>query len=253
MSRSIKPERITHHISSNKRTAGTNSDFTITLDEKLSRVRKVEVKTTEIPFSFYVIINGQNNVLEYTVNGSTFTITVPEGNYSGTTYSAQLQVLLDANHGGGWAVEYNTSIYKLQFTYSGGTQWELLASANTTMKDLLGLTADSGLINSGSTFTCQGISNLSGPNFILVRSNALTRPLRRRPLYNTGYSDVLYKAQVRSGPGSTLTDNISVQDPFEYPVRITLSTIDFRIEDEEENLLDLNDLPWSITLIYEIE
>jgi hypothetical protein len=252
MSRTIKNERITHHISSNKRTAGTNSDFTITLDEKLSRIRKVEVKTTEIPFSFYVVIAAQNNVLEYKVNGVAYNITVPEGNYSGTTFASQIQLLLDAQQGSGWLVNYNTSIYKIEFTYTGGT-YELLSSVGSTMSDLIGLSADSGVISSGVKFTCQGISNLSGPNFILIRSNALTRPLRRRPLYNNQHSDVLYKAQVRSGPGTTLTDNISVQDPFEYPVRISLSTIDLRIEDEEENPIDLNNLPWSITLIYEIE
>jgi hypothetical protein len=238
-------ERIMIFIDSKYRTTGTNENFSIDLTEPITRVKQAEIVTVEVPFSFYVI-NSTNNVLNFEDGGGTpYSIVVPEGNYSGTTFATELKTLLEAQITG-WTVAYDSSIYKLRFQRTSNFKMILLGS---TIATLIGLLSDS---TATMDFTMQGIANLSGPNFILVRSDALTRPKRIRPIYNTGSSDILYKLAIQTGPGTTLTEKNLFTTKLKYPIRQTMRSLDFRLEDGDENPIDLNGLAWSITIVLDV-
>lgn len=240
-------ERIPHFVDSSHRdlTSTSNEDMTITLDESLSRVKKVNVQSIEIPYSYYVL-NVNNNVIDFNDNAAAFQqVTIDPGNYTGTQFANEVQTQLNAVYAG-FTVSYNLSTYKLDF--SNATNFELLVSG--TASEILGLTADSGVVTS---FTCQGICDLSGPNFLIIRSDTLTRPMRRKPLENKAQSNVFAKVPVVTGPGSVINVRTIVPVAYDFAVRQTISTIDFKLEDPNGNVLDLNGLRWSISLVYDIQ
>lgn len=240
-------ERIPHFFDSSTRdlTSNSNEDLTVTLDEKLSRVKKVVVQSIEIPYSYYVV-NTNNNTLQFNDNAvTTQTVTIPIGNYTGTQFASELQTQMDTKYAG-FTVTYSLTTYKLTFSHAGN--FELLFAS--TISELIGLQADSGVT---TNFTCPGISDLSGPNYLLIRSDTLTRPMRRKPLENKAASNVFAKVPVISGPGSVINVRTIVPVSYDFAVRQTLSTIDFKLVDPSGNVVDLNGLRWSISLIYDIQ
>ena len=239
-----RTEQVFHFIDSIQRSSGTNENFIITLNETLKRVKKVEITHIEIPYSYYVI-TSTNNVIDFKDNTSTSQqATIAEGNYSGTSFAGEIQNKLNAIYPG-WSVTYSSVTYKLNFQHS--TNFEL--NTTGTASELIGLLADSGVT---TNFTSQGISNLSGPNYIYLKSDTLTRPMRRKPVVGSATSDVLYKIQVVTGPGTTIVNQTIKNNPYVFPIRQSISTIDFRLEDPDGNVLDLNGLRWSISLVYDI-
>jgi len=244
MSSFDRTERVTHIIDSTNRSSGTNENFTITLTEPLIRVKKVEVVTVEIPYTFYVV-NTNNNIVDFeNAGGTPLQATLDQGNYSGTSFAAHLVAKLDALYAG-WTILYSSNTYKIRFQHTGN--FELKSSG--TASALLGLVGDSGVT---TDFTAPGISNLSGPNYVLIRSDTLTRPMKNRPLLGVADSDVLYKMTIQTGPGTTLIEKNVFPNPYVYPVRQTLTTIDFQLQDPDGNLLDLNGQRWSLTLVFDI-
>lgn len=239
-----RTEQVVHFIDSIDRSSGTNENFVLTLSETLGRVKKVEITHIEVPYSFYVI-TAANNTIDYKDSGSTaLQASITPGNYSGTSFATEIQNQLNVGYPG-WTVVYSSSTYKLSFSHSSNFELNVTSTASS----IIGLLVDSGVT---TNFTCQGISDLSGPNYILVKSNRLTRPMRRKPILGSSESDVLHKIQVNSGPGIIITDQSTKNNPYIFPVRQSLSTIDFRLEDPDGNVLDLNGLRWSIRMVYDI-
>jgi len=380
-----KTERVVHHINSFYRTTGVSENFTLTLDKPIFRVSKVDVVSIEIPYSFYVV-NVNNNVFDFEDGiGTPYQITIPVGNYDGTTFATQLTTSMDAVYAG-WTINYNNSVYKLEFEHTGDfkllsieesststaspligvlfngvkeiTKITTVAQANiiddeyidigadgdnilyriwfnqsgiatgpaaggrilvevdissditdddvaislytvfltlpeffstyinniVTVTDIIGSTItnathtviDGGFdvstprqgsgaphpVVSGSTFQADGMCNLSGPGSIFIRSNTLTRPMRHRPVMNNGLepasaeskdtNNILTKMPLMTGPGTQLIGQNVENDKKVFAIRQTFKTLDFQLTDVHANQLDLNGLPWSITLAYEI-
>lgn len=242
-----KFERVTLYFDSKFKTAGDDENYSITLAKPLNRIKQVEVVSVEIPYSFYVF-TANNNVLKFNDENSTLqTATITPGNYSGTTISVELETQLNAASSGGWTVTYNSSTYKLSMSRTSNFQ---LFTTDSTIASTIGLLADSPVTTSHG-FT--GIANLSGPNYIYIRSVALTRPKKILPIENSNAtSDILYKLALQTGPGTTITERNLFPTKLTYAVRQRMQTLDFRLEDLDGNQLDLNGLNWSITIILDI-
>jgi hypothetical protein len=235
-------EQVTLYIDSSKRTTGTNENFTITLSPYISRIRKVDIISLEIPFSFY-IINSNNNILNFNDGTTNYILTIPEGNYDGTTLPKTLETLFN-NVSSGFNITYLDNTYKLRFQRSSGN-FKLIYNGSTS-SFIIGLSSDSALTND---FTCQDISNLSGPNYLLISSNALTRPKVTRSYNSNSQSNILYKVPINVSPGSAIVEkNI-------YPVQIvfalaqTVKEIDLQLLFPNGNTVNLNGQPWSMTIV----
>lgn len=101
----------------------TQSNYTVTLPKVYESVYSVTLRSAEIPHSWYAFSSAAGNTsMVVTVSGTPATITIPDGNYTGTTLASALQTALVAAYGGGsFAVSYSTATNKLTITKSSGT------------------------------------------------------------------------------------------------------------------------------------
>lgn len=242
-----KVERVAVHIDSADRTSGSNENFEIKLSNEVTRVKSVEVVSVEIPFTFYTL-NSSNNVFKFTDNTpTTYTVTLSPGNYDGATFASALQTAMNLLMAG-FTVTYGYTTFKL--TWANASQFNILISGST-MASTIGVTSASGLTTS---FTSQGTINLSGPNYILIKSDKLVKPKRTPPYLHSAQANVLYKVVVSTGPGSTLIEKNSYSNPnpIMYGTRQRIQVIDLQLIDPNGNVLDLNGQRWSMTILLDI-
>lgn len=239
-----KNEQVLLHLDSSQLSTGTNEDFTIILNPSIKRVRSVELISAEIPFSFY-IITSSNNSLQFNDGSTTYTINVPVGNYDGTTFAATLKTLMNAVSSS-FDVVYSLSTYKIQFTRSAGNFQIFYATSTIAM--VIGLTANSTVTNN---FICQKISNLSGPNYLLINSLALTRPKVTRSYNGTSQSNILYKCPIDVNPGSIIIQKNTKSEILKFALPQTISDIDLSLKFPDNSIVNLNGQTWSISLLLE--
>lgn len=235
-------EQIQLYLDSSKRTSGTNELYEIKLNPPISRIKKIDIISLEIPFSFY-IINSNNNILKFNDGTTTYTVTIPIGNYDGITLPNVLEVLFN-NVSSGFNISYLTNTYKLRFQRTSGN-FQLIYTGSTSAY-IVGLSSDSILTND---FTCQDISNLSGPNYLFINSLALTRPKVTRSYNGDIQSNILYKIPINVSPGSAIVEKNIYPVQIEFANSQTIKDIDLQLLFPNGNTVDLNGQPWSITIV----
>src|ERR1700722_15707103 len=97
----IESQRI-FYVDSHQRLSGTLSDFTFQFDLQGQNYDYAVVLQATIPKSYYLVQNGQNTFQLQELT-STVTITMPIGNYSRSSFRAQLQTSLNASSPNSWA------------------------------------------------------------------------------------------------------------------------------------------------------
>jgi hypothetical protein len=239
-----REDRIWLYVDSNQRTTGTNTDFSITLNEPITRVRRVRVTDVQIPFTFYTI-NANNNQLDFNDAGATLqSAIITQGNYTAEELAVELTIEMNALYAG-FTVTYDEKT--LKFTWTNAGNFELLTSG--TLDPFIGILADSGVTTS---FVAQGAVDIGGPNYLFIKSNALVKFKIYKPLDNILRDNILYKVPLATGPGTVISDkNIENQFALKYGANQTLKDIDFQLEDPDGNIVDLNSVNWSMTIILE--
>jgi hypothetical protein len=223
-----------------------------------------------------LIGNNTLEVIENTVPPTvalTYTITFPDGNYSQTTFANQLVTLLNAGSASfGYGQTYNTSynagtglmtvfmvglppgfVFSFSFNGVNGTIPEMLGFPNHLYTDF----------TTGSTNSLTGPNavNFAYPQGIFLRTNKMkvdsnydsssgdpnpgregTRGatgdiLKLLPVYNNGFSSIIYNS-TQGIPDQRL--DIS---------NLINSTLEFRLTDQFNNLIDLNNYDWMMTLV----
>lgn len=138
-------------IDSSQRDEGSfPSYFSIILRKPITKTKqssyfRVRIPSLVIPFSFSQV-NSKNNVLNYTFNSVSFSITVPSGNYSITDLLTQIQTLIQSNNN-----------CKLLFTYNPSTSITTLG------------------FDTGNLITSQIVMNYSSNNIILMKMMGFTQ------------------------------------------------------------------------------
>jgi hypothetical protein len=205
------------------------------------------VKNAVIPNSFYNV-NNTNNRLDFILENDTLSITIPNGNYNINTFRTQLyDLLFNLNYGQGnnnhnhWTINYIPKLNKFTFTHqfhnftflNSSTCFEMLG-----FKD--GVSYSSVNLSLTSTIGCNmfTIKNIyvSSDNFILnnIDSN------------NHGRSNIICSIPVQGLSGSYLfyEDN---QKHLIYNVN-NLTNLRLKLSDEDGELIDFNDIHYSMTL-----
>lgn len=238
-------EKLSIYIDSKDRATGTNENFEIKLASRVSRVQSIEIVSVEIPFTFY-IINATNNNIRFNNGTTTYNAAIPAGNYDAVTFAGTIQTAMNAAMAG-FTVTYSVPTYKL--TFANATPFQVTLTG-TTCAAIIGVTADSTL---STAFTGQSSINLSGPNYVFIRSTKLMRGKTNRSLFAGNPSDILYKMVVSTGPGTTLIDkNLYPNNPVTYGTRQVIDDFDLTLIDPDGNVLDLNGQRWSITLVADL-
>lgn len=242
----INTERVVLYIDSKMRTTGSRAeDFSITLGSRIEKVIEVEIISAEIPYTFYTV-NATNNQICWTDAGTVaYTATVTPGNYSIMKFIDALQIAMNAQMAG-FTLTYIRETYKITFANATAFNLDLVNTGGTcTMAESIGLTAATA---SSTLVSPQGIANISGPKYLLIKSTRLTRPKITRPFLNTTQDDVLYKVDVAGGPGDILIEKNQYTNLLKYGVRQILTSIDFQLVDDRNQLIDLNGQQWSISV-----
>lgn len=250
MSTFSRTNRIVLYLDSGHRTSGTTSNYTIRLDSPIDRVTSIEIISAEIPYTFYTVSNV-NNTLLLSDGTHMYTYNMPQGNYSVQNFTDTLSAGLDnafAANGipAGFSATFSQMSY--EFTITHKTQQFQLFYNGSTLASVIGLMADSTL---GTSFTMQRVANLSGPNYLLIWSNALARPKRDRPFLNQSYANILYKVPVSVNPGDIIIEKNLYSNPLKYGNEQTIQTIDLQLTDPSGNQVDLNGLEWSVSVLLE--
>lgn len=116
-------------VDSRDRVSGATTDFVIQLPETLSLVsgRRGRVDNLRIPLVIPTIQGGTNDTIQLLLGSTTYTITIPQGNYDGTGLASAIQGRLTATAPGGWSVVYDNTNVAMSisgtnpFTITGGT------------------------------------------------------------------------------------------------------------------------------------
>ena len=227
-----------HHIFIDSTSHVNPSNITYSLST-IRNIKKIIIRAYEIPNSYY-IINSSNNILRFTDGVTTYTITVPVGNYDAYDLTVKINALVGAALLNTTAT-YNENNYKISFSNST-TQINVLSSSS--IAGIIGLTSDSGFIND---FTCQNIVNLQS-NYIYLKTNLFNDGLKK------SYINEVFKNYIRIQNDANMGNYIVMHTNeelinFDYSDRQNFSEITFQLLDSNEQELDLNGLGFSLELV----
>lgn len=229
----------------------TTSDFTFSFNRNNSRITEIILESIQIPFSFYVI-NSSNNVI--TFNSGAIVATIAPGNYNSSSLSLELKNKINTAFGDtNTTVTYSSSTFKLTITRTTSFVIDSFVTIPaSTLSKTIGFRISS---VSGTTAIGDTAINISGPNYLLIYSKFLARPIFRKTLYvNDNYQDVLIAVPVNTSQGNIITMNPNIPIRLSYKFNISSSDIiDIQIRDENENIINLNGLDIALQLVFVTE
>jgi hypothetical protein len=235
-----------------------NSDVTFNFNNILSEdetfIRAyVSVMNAQIPSSFY-IINETNNVFNYAyINMSTIlSITLKKGNYNATNLITEMQSKLTLA-GTPMTITIDKITGNLTFT-ALSTNFAIYSNA---LSSLLGLFAEIDKFTTTNITAFLGVItasyplNLLGVKQLLIKSSALC--ISSFDSRTLGLNDAITSIPCNSAPfGLILYESKSDLDKH-LLVSGSIEQIDIRISDEHDNLINFNNVNWSISICLSVE
>lgn len=224
-------------INSADRSPNSNSttDFIVNYPnvQVLAKIVSVVIKHVSFPNVFYNITT-KNNVLKYeVVSGVVQTITVPVGNY-------EIQNLLDALTPSLGAITQDPLTLLLTFTASGASPLKINSKAEgSTLSPFIGI-LESTILNT-SPFTALFVPKLQGVQHVHIASKFLSKGnnfidanlKQELPIVGMIPNMVPFGAIVHY---ETTHEELDV---INYESEVSLQSIDIKLYDGENNLLDL--------------
>jgi hypothetical protein len=198
----------------------------------------ISVVNAIIPYSFYNI-NLSNNILIYIVGGVSYTLNIPIGNYN----SIQLASYLSSNMAG-FTCTYN--VIPNTFTFTHLSMEFTLTSISTILKTIGFYNTD--MLSSSYKLSSTFCANLQNVQCIHIKSNFMTGNINSSDIY---VQDTICTIPVNTPPNS----NIVYQNTNKFSSNLysnILNDIVIKIVNQDNALLDLNGLDWSITLQLDI-
>ena len=226
-------------ISSTDRSSDSVSKYNITYhgnDPDMQLIHKVVLKSAIIPNSQYNI-NLNNNTLIFPNTLSASPYTIPAGQYTITELITAIEGLIT-----GLTITQDAITQKLTFAMAGGT-FDIIVDGNL-MAPILGFDT---LATSTALYTSDNLPDLSGLNNIYVASQKLSSE-RSMLTVDKGKINVFcdIAMDVPFGATKTLAEDETSLDFTEFDRRKNISTLDIKLLDEKNNVIDLNGLEWEL-------
>lgn len=204
----------------------------------------ITLLNAQIPCSFYVINNLNNKLIISGPTITTKTIIISNGNYNANTLIIELISKIGAS-GLNMEITINKSNGILTFTSSGFVNYYF----DGTILDIIG--TDSSKVSSSNIYTCSYPLNLLGVKKLLIKSEKLSIHAVSSIDYSS--SNILASIPVDVPPFSMISYT-SQSDTTKHLLNLrSINQIDIQIYDENFNLIDFNNLDWSISLILSSE
>ena len=235
------------------------SEFTYSLNREIGRVSSVYVESAQIPFTYYAVEFYSNNlIVDY--DGLFYYAFITRGNYNSGTIITVVKQALDALliPGITWTVTFNPSTLKITISMLGGVGvFRLVIQGDlSSIGPLLGFTVNAG---PAATLTSDSALDLSGPRYLVIKSKLIGEnrayPTAVSALYSADVSPdaIIHTVPVNTNPGGVILD--LVPEPRNNILGFKTAfqnDIDFRLEDDRGNLLNLNGGQWSMQLTFEL-
>lgn len=214
----------------------------IVLLNPISNMIELDILSSKIPFTYYVI-NNDNNRIDWITNLTQYSATISPGNYSGAELSTILQTELQAAGLGSEQVVYNPNNYKLSFEDVSNIQILFIS----TIRDIIGITADTALAPS---VTSQNTISLNGTEFLHICSDALSngKISKLHKIYHEKHNNTnrIFSQITTSNPGQF--HNFipkSDQELYYNENSNNIGVLDFTLKDDNNKILDLNGQDYS--------
>ena len=221
------------------------------------------LKKAFIPFSFYTLSSSQkNNILdikETQVDGTnnTYSITIPDGNYSINQLNSKIKTLLETNTTVDftYTISYDTATGKVSFLILSGTNpatSTLLFSSGTnvnfSVRNILGFNSTDVVFTPSISTTSQKVVDMAdGLDSIHIRSNLVGDNIRS----TNAEGGELLLIPVELSPFSVLYYAEGAL-PFKHLInQNNIKRIEIKMTDANDNIIDFNQIPY--TLILQVE
>lgn len=271
MSREIS--RYTFHVSSDKRSAGTATDMTLSVANTLSLKSKtgrfqILVHAVNIPFSYYQLsseINTLQCVFTNGANSKTSNITLSAGNYTTVSVLSELssKLISEAQITSGAYVgmtpvlsfTYSQTTSKSTFTMTGpaNTSIQMNFASNTNLGIFFGLVANS-FISPIVSVTSSKVAVANPVNYLLIRSGNLQQVYNREYIVESDvFADILYRVPVGTQQ-NTWIQHHSDGDPVFISNNLITSINLYLTTNLTYSPIDLQGVGWAISFsIIEVE
>lgn len=223
----------------------TPSNFKVRLDRAIHNVSSIQIRSIEIPFSFYPI-NVNNNTVAWEDNvPNSYSCTLTNKYYTGSDLATELATKMNAEMSG-FTVTYDNNTMK--FTFANATQFKfvpdsmsgdvLLGISNTITQSL------------GTSKVSDRVVNFAGSNYLLIESSNLSGGRALSQLSGKTRRPVLCKVPVNQDFGLILYMEAQSDDlMLRYDQNFRFDEIDFQVVDSDFNEVDFNGSDWSIELL----
>jgi hypothetical protein len=209
----------------------------------------VMVLNAQFPVSFYVIDTTNNVLLVQKGAGTITTITIPVGNYNSFTLTTAFTTAFTAAAFSDLTITINTINGILSFNST--SSYILYSNKNgSTISTILGF-SDSNITVSGSSIALPYPLNLLGKEKLYINSSNLQNVAYSS--VNNGFSSTIACVPVNVPPYSLIQYSCTVEQQKCILTNRVLDGIDIQILDTNNNFINFNNVPWSITLVLSVE
>jgi hypothetical protein len=210
----------------------------------------LSVVSAQIPYSFYNV-NIRNNTLNFYLNNqpTMISVSVPVGNYNVNTLLTALNTALSSYN---FTITYSSLTNKFTFTntstfsfYSSSSIFAILGFYSSTSNSLL----VSSLISGSYTLTSNAVVNLQTQQCVNICTNFCTNNINS---VNGQQSTILASIPINCPPYSIINySNDSTTNKVNLYSNL-FASINIKLLDQDNNLIDLNYQNYSLTLQFDI-
>lgn len=228
------------YVQSSLRNSGDSNSFTINLSRPIFSVKSVEVSEVLLPNVIYNV-NSTNNSISLDEGKGVRTVSVAVGQYDITALLSALKTALDGDNvlTGIFTCTYNTVTYKVNI--SSTVAFSISAALANSLTDMLGYP----LAGTGSALTniASRVFDISTTRQVYIQSNILTSAE-----LNGKRQNILCKVPLNTSFGAIITYKNESVNRIVLDSSQDISSLDFRLINKRNELIDLNNLNWSMTL-----
>lgn len=232
------------------------SYYRLPLQQNVNDILSFRVKDVSIPLTFYTIKTGDLVFgLQGNVTGSQ-SIAIPAGNYTDLALATFIQDAWLTLTGTTITVSFAGAALKTVVTRTAGADATIAITATELalagMGPILGFYS---AIPAATTLTASNTFHITGPNKLIVQSQALNTGRNMNSINLSGtikagtinLSNIIFAIWVTGNEGG-IVNNIIPSDWYQFGVPQKLTALDFMLTDENGTEIQLNGYPWSITI-----
>ena len=197
--------------------------------------QRISLVNAQIPYSFYQINNSNNTII---ISGITYKF--PNGNYNVNSFiSTWLSII-----GSTWLLSFSAITNKITFTFT--SPFTFTDSLTNSLFPVIGFTACCPYSSTVNTLNAPFPVNFSGLPRILISSPTFNLNSR------CANADATMSSIIGAIPINTLNNGIIYYTNYTNYKSIfssyELSLITIMLQDDNDNMIDMNNIDWAITL-----